>query len=312
MKNAKAPHPDDVLYAHHSAPSMEASLNASAQEFEEKVNHHLHSSFSFWMSLPPPNRAELWKLELARAVGQKDQRIASLNEKLEASEQENQHLRQQVEYLSRCQQPREFQIRPPSAMPIGKRVAIELAEMGLRGKSVGWRLSDPDEDLQKRIETAVGRWREVVRSSRGGAMQGQRSLSGGQLQNGQPNGVSREDDMDVDADGDADADADADEEHYAGAQIQEQLSQGSTRAPEAPMGTYSHNAGAVRNGGGMQMQGGNGGMQMQQGNNGGMQMQGSHNGGSGHENPNGTVGRRQGNMVAAQNGRAGGRTYPPY
>lgn len=253
------------------------------------------------MSLPPPNRAELWKLELARAVGQKDQQIISLNEKLEASTQENQHLRQQVEYLSRCQQPREFQMRPPSTMHIGKRTAVELAEMGLRGGSVGWRLSDPDENLQKRIESAVGRWREVVRSSRGGAMQGQRSLSG-QLQNGQPGGAG--DDMDVDADGDADADADADDEHYAGAQIQEQLSQGSSRAPEAPMGAYAHNPGAVRN---------NGGMQMQQGNNGGMQMQqGSHGGNAGHENANGSVGRRQGNMIAGQNGRAGGRTYPPY
>lgn len=194
-------------------------------------------------------------------------------------------------------------------MHIGKRTAVELAEMGLRGGSVGWRLSDPDENLQKRIESAVGRWREVVRSSRGGGMQGQRSLSG-QLQNGQPNGAG--DDMDVDADGDADADADADEEHYAGAQIQEQLSQGSSRAPEAPMGAYSHNPGAVRNSGGMQMQGGNGGMQMQQGNNGGMQMQQGSHGGAGHENANGSVGRRQGNMIAAQNGRAGGRTYPPY
>ncbi|KFY91799.1 hypothetical protein V500_04465 [Pseudogymnoascus sp. VKM F-4518 (FW-2643)] len=308
MNNAKPPHPDDVLYAHHAIPSMQASLNASAQEFEDKVNTHLHASFSFWMSLPPPNRAELWKLELARAVGQKDQQITSLNEKLEASAQENQHLRQQVEYLSRCQQPREFQMRPPSTMPIGKRTAVELAEMGLRGGSVGWRLSDPDENLQTRIDSAVGRWREVVRSSRGGAMQGQRSLSGGQLQNGQPNGAG--DDMDVDADGDADADADADDEHYAGAQIQEQLSQGSSRAPEAPMGAYAHNPGAVRNGGGMQMQGGNGGMQMQQGNNGGMQMQqGSHGGNAGHETANG---RRQGNMVAGPNGRAGGRTYPPY
>ncbi|OBT58773.1 hypothetical protein VE04_02085 [Pseudogymnoascus sp. 24MN13] len=285
---------------HHSR--VTPSLNASAQEFEDKVNAHLHASFSFWMSLPPPNRAELWKLELARAVGQEDQH-------LEASAQENQHLRQQVEYLSRCQQPREFQMRPPSTMHIGKRTAVELAEMGLRGGSVGWRLSDPDDNLQKRIESAVGRWREVVRSSRGGGMQGQRSLSG-QLQNGQPNGAG--DDMDVDADGDADADADADEEHYAGAQIQEQLSQGPSRAPEAPMGAYSHNPGAVRNGGGMQMQGGNGGMQMQQGNNGGMQMQQGSHGGAGHENANGSVGRRQGNMIAAQNGRAGGRTYPPY
>ncbi|KFY41865.1 hypothetical protein V494_02754, partial [Pseudogymnoascus sp. VKM F-4513 (FW-928)] len=234
---------------------MRASLDASAQEFEDKVNQHLHASFSFWMSLPPPNRAELWKLELARAVGQKDQQITSLNEKLEASAQENQHLRQQVEYLSRCQQPREFQMRPPSTLPIGKRAAVELAEMGLRGGSVGFRLSDPDEDIQKRIESAVSRWRDVVCSSRGGAMQGQRSLSGGHLQNGMPNGAGREDDMDVDADGDADADADADEEHYAGAQIQEQLSQSSTRAPEAPMGAYSHNSGPVRGGGGMQMQG---------------------------------------------------------
>jgi hypothetical protein len=291
--SAKPPHPDDVLYAHHAAPGMQASLSTRAQEFEDKVTNHLHSSFSFWMSLPPPNRAELWKLELARAVGHKDQQITSLNEKLEASAQENEHLRQQVEYLSRCQQPREFQKLPPSTMPISKRTAVELAEMGLRGNSVGWRLSDVDENLQQRVELAIGRWREVVRSSRGGAMQGQRSLSGAQL-NGQPNGERLEDDnMDLDAEGDADADGDADEEHYGGGQIHEQLVQ-TSRAPEAPMSSYAHNPGAVRNNGGMQMQ------------------QGPHNGNTGHENANGTMGRRQGNMAAGPNGRAGGRIYPPY
>lgn len=296
---------------------MQATLTARAQEFEDKVSKHLHCSFSYWVSLPPPNRTELWKLELARAVGQKDQQITALKEKMEITAQENRHLMQQVEYLSRCQQPREFQMCPPSTLPIGPRTAVELGEMGIRGGSVGWRLDEGGENLQKRVEVAVGRWREVVRSSRGAGMQGQRSMSGQQHPqtpqgqqhaNGQANsahmangGASRDDnareDMDLDAEGDADADADPDEDSY-GNQLQDQLQQ-AARAPEAPMmgGGYGNNHNAMGRGNGA-------GLQQQQ--------QGSHNGNHGHEAQNGAMGRRPGGLVAGVAGRAGGRTMMPY
>jgi hypothetical protein len=308
-------HPDDILYAHHAAPSLQATLNARAQEFEEKVTKHLHASFGYWMSLPPPNRMELWKLELARAVGEKDGRIAQLKSTVEAVQQENAHLRQQLEYLSRCQQPREFAMAPPQTVPIGKRVAVELGEMGLRGASVGFQLADQEEGLQGRVERAVGRWRDIVRSSRGVGMQGQRSLSGqqqpqtpqGQNQNGQMNGGGQqqmngggdgnaEDDMDLDADGDVDAEADPDDESY-GNQLHEQLQQ-AAHVPEAPM-----------------MGGGYGNSQVQN------QNQNRHNGNVNHNGEaqngmgqmqNGTMGRRQGNAMAGLNGRGGGRISVPF
>jgi len=263
---------------------------------------------------------ELWKLELARAVGEKDGKIAQLKSTVESVQQENAHLRQQLEYLSRCQQPREFAMAPPQTLTIGKRVAVELGEIGVRGGLVGFQLADQEESLQRRVERAVGRWREIVRSSRGVGMQGQRSLSGqqqpqtpqGQNQNGQMNGSGQQqmngggdgnagDDMDLDADGDVDADADPDEESY-GNQMHEQLQQ-AAHVPEALMmgGGYGNN----------QVQNQN---QNQNRQNGNINHNGEAQNGMGQNAmvQNGTMGRRQGNAMAGVNGGGGGRISVPF
>lgn len=203
--------------------------------------------------MSPSHKEQFWRLSLARAVGHKDRTISSLKSDREKILQENAHLRTQVEQLSRCQQPREFQMMPPATIPINSRVATEISDMGIRGTGIGLSINDKDEPIEELVKKAVGRWLAIVRSSRGG-IASQRPLdhssengrrkepSISQIQN-EHNGlgtkaVGNDQDTEMDLDADADADADADgEENYdipASAPMQ-----GQGRAPEAPMGMMS-------------------------------------------------------------------------
>jgi cell division protein FtsB len=243
--------PDDILSIspnppHHSAAAITAHINASAQDLEEKISQHLHGSFSYWMSLPPQTRAEFWRLELARAISTKSTEIKKVNDELEKTRQENAHLKHQIEQLSRCQMPREFAMCPPATIPMSKKLAIELGELGIRGGCTGLNFGDKGEEVGVLVERAVGRWRGVVRGQRGlggqkrlgageallgpGSEQGSQILGQGMGQqeaqnqhllqmkgtvngNGNSNGHTPNaghDDMDLDADGDVDGDLDAD------------------------------------------------------------------------------------------------------
>ena len=154
---------------------------------------------------------------------------------IESVQQENVHLRHQIESLSKLQNPREFAMATPQTLPLGKRDAVALAELGMRGQSTGFKLADKEESLQKGVEAAVERWKPIVRSSRGVVgMQGQRNFGQAmqvapamnspgigmngmqqqQLQGHQQMGDMGESissaGMDLDAEGEADADADGD------------------------------------------------------------------------------------------------------
>jgi hypothetical protein len=234
----------------------EAEINATAQDLEEKILSHLDTAFRQWCSMSPPIKEQVWRLSLARAVGHKDHTISSLKSDREKILQENAHLRTQVEQLSRCQQPREFQMMPPGTIPINSRVAAELGDMGVRGVGIGLSINDKDEPIEGLVKKAVGRWLAIVRSSRGG-IASQRSLdqssekdrrkepSISQIQNehtgsGNRVGVSdRDAEMDLDADADADADADGEENYDIDHIPASAPMQGQGRAPEAPMGMMS-------------------------------------------------------------------------
>ncbi len=203
-----------------------------------------------WSSLSSPVKDQVWLLELARSVGRKDLTISSLKSDREKILQENAHLRTQVEQLSRCQQPREFQMMPPATIPISSRAAVELDDMAVRGIGVGLSINDKDEPIEGLVKNAVGRWLAVVQTSRGNAgMASQRSLDQpiekdqrqqtiSHIQN--ENGVSvtritdSERDSEMDLDADADADADGEENYDIPTSVPMQ-----GRVPEAPMGMMS-------------------------------------------------------------------------
>ena len=135
--------------------------------------------------MPLSKRSEIWTLELARSVGRKSQEIDNMKKEKDLAQQEIEHLKLQVDQLSRLQQPREFRVAKPDTLPLDREVMGVLGEQGINYKSVGFDLADRNVHLDTLIERVIERWRNVVKETRGGrgqgGMAGQRSLSGGPL-----------------------------------------------------------------------------------------------------------------------------------
>jgi hypothetical protein len=164
----------------HDDPQEQAQrAEASAAELEAKVSDHLHSVFAHWSSLSPSKRSEIWTLELARSIGRKSEENQKIKKEKEFAIQEIEHLKSQVDELSRLQHPREFKIVPPSTVPIDGDLMAHLAQLGMTAPSIGFSPMDRSVHLDTAIERVIGRWKVVVREARGGGgMAGQRSLSG--------------------------------------------------------------------------------------------------------------------------------------
>lgn len=147
----------------------------SLQE-EEKLQRHLSAAFALWNSLSAANRLDIWRLELARAVGRKSDSLAQLQEQQSYIQQENEHLRAQVERLSRCQAPREFRAMPPRTVPLHPTTLPQMVIMR-DGAGVGFVLGDAQRKVEEQVELAIERWKEVVQGNRKGgstAMEGQK------------------------------------------------------------------------------------------------------------------------------------------
>jgi hypothetical protein len=174
------PPPASLFGLNYDDPSEQAQrAMASSTELEAKVSEHLHSVFAHWTSLGPSKRSEIWTLELARSVGRKSEENQKIKREKEFAIQEIEHLKSQVDELSRLQHPREFKIVPPSTVPIDGDFMAHLAQMGITAPSIGFSPMDRSVHLDTAIERVIGRWKVVVREARGGGgMAGQRSLSG--------------------------------------------------------------------------------------------------------------------------------------
>lgn len=218
---------------------------AEAATLETKLAEHLRLMFTHWSKLPPAKRSELWSLELARSIGRKSDEIQKQKTTLELKEQENVHLKLQVDELSRLQQPREFRIVPPGTYPFDRKTITDLSETGMKWNGVGFRLDDRHMSLDTTIKQAIGRWKDVVRKARGGGMSAQRILSGDlpQCSPRQPqpqpqpqpsetitavNGGGSAESLGSDADADADADMEDD-----GSFAEMNTDQTTLHAPEA-------------------------------------------------------------------------------
>lgn len=112
-------------------------------------------------------------------MGRKSEEIQKIKKEKEFAIQEVEHLKSQVDELSRLQHPREFKIVPPSTVPIDGDFMAHLAQLGMTAQSIGFSPMDRSVHLDTAIERVIGRWKVVVREARGGGgMAGQRSLSG--------------------------------------------------------------------------------------------------------------------------------------
>ncbi|KAI9736544.1 MAG: hypothetical protein M1818_006055 [Claussenomyces sp. TS43310] len=265
--------PSDQRYepnysSQHNNEPGNPQVHSVVDELEQSVASHLHATFSHWSTLSQQSQAELWRLELSRAVGGKANRIAELTTRMEKVLQENAHLKAQVEQLSMCQQPREFQLITPSTLAIDSRASAALGDMSMKGLNTGVSVENKNEPIQAQINKAIDRWRAVVQRGRGAhtgnGMAKQKPLgrgSGREQEEGLTqkgfgagvNGGARRMDLDADADGDADAE----EEAYNDSADVQTSSSGKGRAPQAPMGIMPGSAG-YRNGNGSGNGGGSG------------------------------------------------------
>ena len=119
-------------------------LSKKARDCEDIVHKHLEIAYGIWMAHSELQRSQQWQLELTRAFAREHQRREEVQEQFERLRQEAKQLQAQVDYLSRCQWPREMALWPPDRTPIGKDVIMELKA--------------PKEDLSDRSATGAERW----------------------------------------------------------------------------------------------------------------------------------------------------------
>ena len=178
---------EELTYPPSSNPSRDTReaikrAEKSAVSLEKQVEEHLDSAYSVWKSLPSQRQQELWVLELARGVGRKHKEMEALKEQHYRSKQENAHLKMQVDQLNRLQQPREFKLLPPSAIPIDRNVISHAYGQGVRGaKTVGLSMEDRHVDIGSVVTNVIERWKNVITSTRVATtgLAGQRPLDQG-------------------------------------------------------------------------------------------------------------------------------------
>ncbi|KAI8241040.1 hypothetical protein K4K57_012915 [Colletotrichum sp. SAR 10_99] len=164
---------EELTYPPRDGPYRDAreavkKAEKSAENLEKQVTEHLQSAFTVWNSLPVQRRNELWLLEMARSVGRKQTEISKMKDAQHKLEQENAHLKSQIDQLNRLQQPREFKLFAPTMIPFDRHHMAHVLENGVSGigRSVGLRLEDRHSDINEVVEKSIGRWKTVIASSR--------------------------------------------------------------------------------------------------------------------------------------------------
>src|SRR5205085_11601174 len=93
---------------------------------EEKVLKHVVEAYNHWKALPEKQRIEFWRLEVQRAFARQAEKSREAQASIGRLRQENEHLRAQVDRLSRIQLPRELLIKPPITIPMSNEIFREL------------------------------------------------------------------------------------------------------------------------------------------------------------------------------------------
>ena len=138
----------------------------TAQEQEERVIKHAQDAYAHWNLQSDLQKYDGWRLEILRAYSREKEKRQELEARLEEALQDVAHCRAQVDRLSRCQQPREFILNPPSPMPISSETVKELSAA-----------STAHQDWE--YDRLLSKWKGVVQDHRRSVsgMAGQRPLA---------------------------------------------------------------------------------------------------------------------------------------
>jgi hypothetical protein len=99
-----------------------AQIHSAASAHSTTALNHVEFAYKHYISLPHHQQQEIWQIELARAFISEKQKREETEERLETLLAEARQLNGQVEYLSRCQWPREMALWPPERRPIRRNV----------------------------------------------------------------------------------------------------------------------------------------------------------------------------------------------
>lgn len=152
-------------------------LTGSAAQWTESALGHLETSYQNWMAHPMEIRSLLWQVELLRAYNSEQQKVVELEEKLEGLQQEANQLQQQVEYLSRCQWPREMALWPPERRAFSTSMQEELrlvnlskfpagSDVGDETASVSQNGANPKVSDKWDFDRLVNKWKAHVKEDR--------------------------------------------------------------------------------------------------------------------------------------------------
>ena len=148
-------------------------LGRVAAQYEEMATRHLDLAFSTWASHPPELRTHLWQTELMRAFAKEQGRNRDLESRVETVTQEANRLQMQVEYLSRCQWPREMALWPPERVRFTKEESAHIRGINLNldlasdgdgpGGGGGGGSSSMSPASKWDFDRLVGKWKKHVR-----------------------------------------------------------------------------------------------------------------------------------------------------
>jgi hypothetical protein len=150
-------------------------LTRSAAQWTESTVSHLEASYQNWMAHTADIRGLLWQVELLRAYNSEQLKVQETEEKLERLQQEANQLQQQVEYLSRCQWPREMALWPPDRKTFGASMREELRLINLSklpGTDGDEASNTPSENVNTRVgdkwdfDKLVNKWKAHVKEDK--------------------------------------------------------------------------------------------------------------------------------------------------
>lgn len=126
---------DALAHVQRTASSQTSSTNVaeeaerlsqtSARQTEEALRH-LETAFQWFMSVSPEQQYSLWSVELLRAFKSEQDKLKEAKDQIARVSQEASQLQQQIDYLSRCQWPREMALWPPERNTFSSAVQKEL------------------------------------------------------------------------------------------------------------------------------------------------------------------------------------------
>lgn len=165
-------------------------LSETASRQTEEALRHLDSSFQWFMSVSAEQQYSLWSIELLRAFKTGQKKLDEANDRITRISQEAFQLQQQIEYLSKCQWPREMALWPPERNTFSSAIEKELrkgdsttgtslANVNSYGTTiVSHTLGGPDDDRWD-FDKIVNKWKRHVREDR--ARRGVGGIGGGTM-----------------------------------------------------------------------------------------------------------------------------------